>query len=152
MKRGGAETTDQACRREMSRPSTPEAKPSALETDDARTCAGEERFDSLHIGDESLVVGDATTPVTVEHLSLEERAAAAASGLPLALEKALHRRAVALGREAYLDPSTGAWVFTSSALKRRVCCGNGCRHCPHGHVNVPAERRKALAAAAAMSW
>ncbi len=22
-------------------------------------------------------------------------------------------------------------------LKRGYCCGNGCRNCPYGHVNVP---------------
>ena len=32
--------------------------------------------------------------------------------------------------------------FTQAYLRRRPCCGNGCRHCPWGHANVPAARRK----------
>jgi hypothetical protein len=92
----------------------------------------------------------ARTPVTVRDLTAEELAAARSSTLPLALAKAVHRRAMALGRDAYIDPTTGSWVFTSAALKRMPCCGNGCRHCPHGHVNVPPELRgRALHAAAA---
>ncbi|MEM6698445.1 MAG: DUF5522 domain-containing protein [Bacteroidota bacterium] len=32
----------------------------------------------------------------------------------------------------------GRWVFTAAYhLKRGYCCGNGCRHCPYDHVNVP---------------
>jgi len=31
----------------------------------------------------------------------------------------------------------GHWVFSRwFLLKRGECCGNGCRHCPFGHVNV----------------
>jgi hypothetical protein len=31
-----------------------------------------------------------------------------------------------------------ALVFTAwYHLKRGECCGNGCRHCPYDHVNVP---------------
>ncbi len=29
-------------------------------------------------------------------------------------------------------------IFTSVYhLKRGYCCGNGCRHCPYDHINVP---------------
>jgi hypothetical protein len=31
----------------------------------------------------------------------------------------------------------GFWVFSRwYLLKQGACCGNGCRHCPYGHVNV----------------
>jgi hypothetical protein len=31
----------------------------------------------------------------------------------------------------------GAWVLSRwFHLKRGSCCGQGCRHCPYGHVNV----------------
>jgi ATP-binding cassette subfamily B (MDR/TAP) protein 1 len=55
---------------------------------------------------------------------------------------ARHERAVAEGRDTYVDPETGYEVFTAAYLTRRgVCCGSGCRHCPFDHVNVePAER------------
>ena len=72
------------------------------------------------------------------------RAKAAASKLPLAMAKALHRFAVAQTppRDTYIDPATGYSVFTTHYLQRRPCCGNGCRHCPHGHVNVPDHCRR----------
>ena len=32
----------------------------------------------------------------------------------------------------------GRVVFSAAYHRRRgVCCGNGCRHCPFDHVNVP---------------
>lgn len=32
----------------------------------------------------------------------------------------------------------GAVVFTAAFhLRRGVCCGSECRHCPYGHANVP---------------
>ncbi|HEV8593490.1 MAG TPA: DUF5522 domain-containing protein [Pyrinomonadaceae bacterium] len=32
----------------------------------------------------------------------------------------------------------GLMVLTETyLLKRDYCCGNACRHCPYGHVNVP---------------
>lgn len=35
----------------------------------------------------------------------------------------------------------GRVVFTEAwHLKRGYCCGNGCRHCPYGHRNVPSEK------------
>ena len=50
---------------------------------------------------------------------------------------ALHARAVAHGRDNYVDPATGYDVFTSAYLLRLgICCGSGCRHCPFGHENV----------------
>mmetsp|Transcript_18182 Transcript_18182/g.59404 ORF Transcript_18182/g.59404 Transcript_18182/m.59404 type:complete len:91 (+) Transcript_18182:167-439(+) len=51
------------------------------------------------------------------------------------LASELHRRAMREGANAYLDPASGLHVFTSDALRARECCGNRCRHCPHGHVN-----------------
>lgn len=36
----------------------------------------------------------------------------------------------------------GKWVFTAQYhLRRGICCGNACRHCPFEHVNVPEEKR-----------
>jgi hypothetical protein len=36
----------------------------------------------------------------------------------------------------YLE--NGLMVFTATYhLKRGYCCGNGCRHCPWNHMNVP---------------
>ena len=49
----------------------------------------------------------------------------------------IHRRAMMNRRTTYIDPVTNFTVFTELAhLKRGVCCGNICRHCPYGHVNV----------------
>ena len=59
------------------------------------------------------------------------------SKLPNALAKAMHRHAVLKSKDTYIDPASGYSVFTQVYLKRRPCCGNGCRHCPHGHKNVP---------------
>lgn len=51
--------------------------------------------------------------------------------------EALHARAVAEGKDTYVDPATGFDVFTAAYLLRRgVCCGSGCRHCPYGYENV----------------
>lgn len=45
---------------------------------------------------------------------------------------AAHARAEAAGHDGYIDPSTGYFVMTAGALRRRTtCCGNGCRHCPY---------------------
>jgi hypothetical protein len=30
-----------------------------------------------------------------------------------------------------LDPETGYRVWTELYLKKRECCGSGCRHCPY---------------------
>ena len=91
----------------------------------------------------------AEQPVTEADLTPEEHQRAAASSLPLAMAKALHRCAMKAKpqRDTYIDPATGYSVFTQAYLKRRPCCGNGCRHCPWGHVNVPGNRGTGKAAA-----
>ena len=39
---------------------------------------------------------------------------------------------MARGEDGYLDPATGAFVFTAAYLAREYrCCDNGCRHCPY---------------------
>ena len=49
----------------------------------------------------------------------------------------LNQQANANGFETYKDPISGYKVLTSEALlKKGKCCGNSCRHCPFGHVNV----------------
>ena len=63
------------------------------------------------------------------------------SKLPNALARAMHRHAVLEGKDTYIDPASGYSVFTQLYLQRRPCCGNGCRHCPHGHKNVPNQGR-----------
>ena len=61
---------------------------------------------------------------------------------------ALHRAACERGEPTYPDPATGCAVYTAAALAARgTCCGSGCRHCPYEHMNVPRERRHALARA-----
>ena len=86
----------------------------------------------------------AERPVTAADLGAEERERASRSTLPLALAKALHRHAIKADppRDTYIDPDTGYSVFTQAYLKRRPCCGNSCRHCPWGHVNVPGRAAK----------
>jgi len=43
----------------------------------------------------------------------------------------------------YKDPKTGYGVFTAWYLsERQTCCGNRCRHCPYGHVNVSAKESR----------
>ncbi len=43
-----------------------------------------------------------------------------------------HRQAIAEGRDGYIDPSTGYFVFTVRYLSDRgKCCQSGCRHCPY---------------------
>jgi hypothetical protein len=50
----------------------------------------------------------------------------------------LHRMALQRGEFTYEDPKTGFTVFTELAHRKRgKCCGNMCRHCPFGWVNVP---------------
>ena len=50
---------------------------------------------------------------------------------------ALNKLACSKGLETYKDPISGYQVLTSEALlKKGKCCGNSCRHCPFGHVNV----------------
>ncbi|KDO29642.1 hypothetical protein SPRG_05594 [Saprolegnia parasitica CBS 223.65] len=53
---------------------------------------------------------------------------------------AAHQAACDAHAARYEDPATGYGVFTAWYLKeRQACCGNRCRHCPYGHVNVPIE-------------
>jgi hypothetical protein len=82
---------------------------------------------------------EAEIPLRESDLPQDVLEKARKSSLPGALYKALHRYALSLNpsRDTYIDPSTGYSVFTQAYLKRRPCCGNGCRHCPYGHVNVP---------------
>mmetsp|Transcript_46031 Transcript_46031/g.99967 ORF Transcript_46031/g.99967 Transcript_46031/m.99967 type:complete len:514 (+) Transcript_46031:111-1652(+) len=92
-------------------------------------------------------------PVTEADLEENVRAKASSSRLPFAMAKALHRHAMALDppRDTYIDPDTGYSVFTQAYLQRRPCCGNGCRHCPHGHINVPEHIRDAKKRQAAIA-
>lgn len=49
----------------------------------------------------------------------------------------IHQRALTLNSTTYVDPQTGLTVFSEIAhLNRGACCGNQCRHCPYGWVNV----------------
>jgi cob(I)alamin adenosyltransferase len=53
-----------------------------------------------------------------------------------------HRVAVSAGDETYTDPKTGLTVFTRIAhINKGRCCGCKCRHCPYGHINVPASKK-----------
>ena len=61
-----------------------------------------------------------------------------AQSVPDPVTEALHAAAVAAGEPMYEDPATGLWGMTEASLRARGwCCGNGCRHCPYGHENVP---------------
>lgn len=44
----------------------------------------------------------------------------------------LNKKSISDGKKSYIDPKTGYSVFNSEELKKRPCCGNGCRHCPYG--------------------
>jgi len=71
-----------------------------------------------------------------------EQAAPLAKALDLTEIEEIHRQAVAQGQRHYIDPETGYTVFTQLfMIDRGWCCGSGCRHCPYGHQNLPAERR-----------
>lgn len=63
-----------------------------------------------------------------------------------AVEKKIHERhrnAVKKRQLMYVDPLTGYHVMTRIAhLQRGECCGNACRHCPYGQVNVKDESKK----------
>ena len=85
----------------------------------------------------------AEVPFTEADLDATALAKARKSRLPLALAKAMHRAAgrARPPRDTYIDPDSGYSVFTATYLKRRPCCGNGCRHCPWGHANVPGKNR-----------
>ena len=67
----------------------------------------------------------------------------------------LHRIACEAGRDTYIDPVSGYQVLTSKALlKQGACCGNSCRHCPYGHINVsdPNRIKQQLASPVLMNW
>jgi len=83
----------------------------------------------------------AEVPIREDDLPPELVTKAKQSRLPGALYKAIHRHAVSKNRDTYIDPVSGYSVFSSVYLKRRPCCGNGCRHCPHGHINVPGRNK-----------
>jgi hypothetical protein len=43
-----------------------------------------------------------------------------------------HEDAERRGDPGYIDPETGLFVMTATALRERgECCRNGCRHCPY---------------------
>ena len=67
----------------------------------------------------------------------------------------LHRAACDAGRDTYIDPVSGYQVLTSKALlKQGACCGNSCRHCPYGHINVsdPERVKQKLLVPVLMNW
>ena len=48
------------------------------------------------------------------------------------------------GEDYYLDPN-GLLVLTEAYhIKKEVCCGFGCRHCPYDYLNVPEPGRSKL--------
>lgn len=72
------------------------------------------------------------------------------------LIRILHSAAVARSLDMYIDPESGYPAFTKIFLERRECCGNGCRHCPWGHVNVPKKvtsvQQRAASSDAGLDW
>ncbi|SCC58050.1 hypothetical protein GA0116948_11630 [Chitinophaga costaii] len=45
----------------------------------------------------------------------------------------------------YYFNEQGYMVFTAAHhLKRGVCCGNGCKHCPFAYEKVPEPKRRQL--------
>jgi hypothetical protein len=57
----------------------------------------------------------------------------------------LHSAACVAGKDYYIDPTTGYFVFTTLChQKRGKCCGNSCRHCPYDHVNVKKKTNKLI--------
>ena len=67
----------------------------------------------------------------------------------------LHRAACNDGRDTYIDPASGYQVLTSKALlKQGACCGNSCRHCPYGHINVGDPRliKQSITEPILMNW
>jgi len=54
-----------------------------------------------------------------------------------------HQAACDAQESFYKDPKTGLMVMTEFYIKKRsVCCGNVCRHCPYGHMNVKDSSRR----------
>jgi cob(I)alamin adenosyltransferase len=67
----------------------------------------------------------------------QSNAAASLSTAPIPDIEALHTAACEAGAMSFIDPTTGLTCFTRLAhLKRGVCCGSQCRHCPYGWANV----------------
>jgi ATP-binding cassette subfamily B (MDR/TAP) protein 1 len=67
----------------------------------------------------------------------------------------LNRLACESGHDTYTDPPSGYQVLTSEALRRQgKCCGNSCRHCPYGHINVETAQNPILEIAkpVLMNW
>ena len=67
----------------------------------------------------------------------------------------LNRLACESGHDTYTDPQSGYQVLTSDALRRQgKCCGNSCRHCPYGHINVETAQNPILEIAkpVLMNW
>ena len=67
----------------------------------------------------------------------------------------LNRLACESGHDTYTDPQSGYQVLTSEALRRQgKCCGNSCRHCPYGHINVETAQNPILEIAkpVLMNW
>ncbi|XP_017334493.1 uncharacterized protein C1orf53 homolog isoform X2 [Ictalurus punctatus] len=59
------------------------------------------------------------------------------------LVHSLHQDACKAGKTTYTDPGSGYTVFTEVAHKKRGrCCGNACRHCPYGQINVKDSSKK----------
>jgi translation initiation factor RLI1 len=49
----------------------------------------------------------------------------------------LHQFACETDEDTYIDPASGYLVLTNQAhLKRGICCGNVCCHCPFEYINV----------------
>lgn len=68
---------------------------------------------------------------------LSQSSVALSSTAPIPDIEALHTAACDAGALSYIDPTTGFTCFTRLAhLKRGVCCGSQCRHCPYGWANV----------------
>ena len=67
----------------------------------------------------------------------------------------LHLAACDAGLDTYIDPASGYQVLTSTALlKQGACCGNSCRHCPYGHINVsdPDRSKQKIISPILMNW
>jgi diphthamide synthase (EF-2-diphthine--ammonia ligase) len=67
----------------------------------------------------------------------------------------LHHAACEAGHDTYIDPASGYQVLTSKALLRQgACCGNSCRHCPYGHINVsdPHLIKQSFTSPVLMNW
>ena len=67
----------------------------------------------------------------------------------------LHLAACEASRDTYIDPATGYQVLTRKALlKQGACCGNSCRHCPYGHINVsdPNRIQQQFVSPVLMNW